>query len=558
VDQRERLTVNWVRVLGLDGRVISDHPAHEQETSAPVPMQYPVYTDTKIRRLTLGGVEPGTIVDFSYTTEVIEPVMPGSFTNSWSVTTGSPVRRSRLIVDVPASLTPRIQEWNVRFPRETRTERGRRVYLWATTDVPAGQPEPFAAWPNDVDVSITVGAPITWDDLARWYWNLARDRYALTPDVEQVFRLATVGAGTRADSLRALYRWVAQEIRYVSLSLGRGGYQPRPAAEVIRTKLGDCKDKATLLITLAARMNLKAFPVIVSLSGRPDSALPTPSAFDHVIVAVEDGGKRVFADPTAELSPLGELSPALQGEFGLLVRQDGRGELVTLPETPPSANGTVTLLSGELKPDGSFSGHYSQTASGSAQYRLRESLSSAAGLTASERERMARSLAGSVFEGASGDSLTVFDGRDLEALPRISLAITAPRAAARSGPDYIFKLPVPSYSLSHLVTELEARPSRRYPIDVEELFGPTTMAWVLEITLPEAWRPRLPPNVEATSRFGSYRSAYTLEGRTLRVERQVGGRRGVEPPEAVSELIAWLKAIADDDVPYIVFETARD
>lgn len=558
VDKRERLTVNWVRVLGLDGRVISDRPTHEQETAAPVPMQYPVYTDTRIRRLTLGGVEPGTIVDFSYTTEIIEPVMPRSFTNSWSVTTGSPVLRSRLIVDVPASLTPRIQEWNVRFQRETRNERGRRVYVWATKDVPAGQPEPFAAWPNEVDVSVTVGAPVTWDDMARWYWDLARDRYAMTPDVEQVFRLATVGARTRSDSLRAVYRWVAQEIRYVSLSLGRGGYQPRPATEVIRTKLGDCKDKATLLIALAARMNVRAFPVIVSLSGRPDSAMPTPGAFDHVIVAVEDGGTRVFADPTAELSPFGELSPQLQGEVGLLVHQDGRGELVTLPDTPPSANGTVTVLRGELKPDGSFAGRYSQTASGSAQYGLRESLSSSAMMTASERDRMTRALAGSVFEGASGDSLSVFDGRDLEALPRISLAITATRAAARSGPDYIFKLPIPSYPLSQLVAELEARPSRRYPIDVEELFGPTTMEWALDITLPEGWRPRLPSNVEAASRFGTYRSTYAVEGRMLRVERRVTGRRGIEPPEAIGELIGWLKAIAADDVPYIVFETARN
>jgi transglutaminase-like putative cysteine protease len=557
VDKRERLTVNWVRVVGLDGKVISDGPTHEQETSAPVPMQYPVYTDTKIRRVTLGGVAPGTIVDFSYTTEVLEPVMPKSFGNSWSVTTGTAVRRSRLIVDVPASLTPRIQERNVRFSRETHTERGRRVHVWATRDVPVNDPEPFAAWPNDLDVSVTVGSPITWDDIARWYWGLARDRYAVTPDLEQVFRLATAGARTRADSLRALYRWVAQEIRYVSLSLGRGGYQPRLATDVIRTKLGDCKDKATLLIALAARMNVTAYPVIVSLAGRPDSAIPTPGAFDHVIVAVDEDGKRTFADPTAELAPFGELAPGLQGEFGLLVHQDGHGELLTLPETPPSANGSATVLRGELGTDGSFTGHYSQTVSGSAQYQLRESLSSVGNLTASERERMTRALAGGVFEGASGDSLSVFDGRDLDAVPRISLKINAARAATRSGPDYIFKLPIPSYPLSQLVAELESRSSRRYPIDVEELFGPSTIEWALEVVVPEGWRARLPSSVDAPSRFGSYRSTYAQDGRTLRAERRVTGRRGVEPPERIGELITWLKAIAADDVPYIVFEAAR-
>jgi hypothetical protein len=408
-----------------------------------------------------------------------------------------------------------------------------------------------------VDVSLTVGAPITWDDIGQWYSGLARDRYAWGPEIDQVFRTATVGAGTRGDSLRALYRWVAQEIRYVSLSLGRGGYQPRLTTEVIRTKLGDCKDKATLFITLARRMRVKAVPVIVSLVGRPDSALPTPGAFDHVIVAVDEGGKRTFADPTAELAPFGELAPELQGEFGLLVREDGHGELVTLPETAPAANGSATVLRGDLGADGAFTGRYSQTASGSAQYGLRASLSDASSLTTSERERMTRALAGSVFDGASGDSLSVFDGRDLDAVPKISLKIRAPRAATRSGSDYIFKLPIPGYPLAQLVGELESRTSRRYPIDVAELFGPSTVEWVLEISLPDGWRARLPSSVEANSRFGSYRSTYAQERRTVRVERRVTGRRGVEPPDTIGELITWLKAIAADDVPYIVVETSN-
>jgi len=555
VDKRERLTVNWVRVLKPDGTVISEGPTHEQETSAPVPHQYPVYTDTKIRRLTLGGVAPGTIVDFSYTTEILEPVMPRSFGNSWSVSTGAFTRRSRLIVDVPASLAPRIQEWNVRFPRDAREQRGRRVYVWATSDVAVSEQEPFAAWPNEVDVSLTIGAPIAWSDIARWYEGLARDRYEITPELEQVFRTETAGAVSRADSLNALYRWVAQEIRYVSLSLGRGGYQPRRAAEVVRTRLGDCKDKATLLIALARRMGVTAYPVIVSLGGRPDSAMPTPQAFDHVIVAVDQGGTYQFADPTAELAPFGELALELQGELGLLVLPDGRGELVTLPQASVDKSGNAFVLRGELASDGAFDGRFSRTSTGFAQMELRQSLASASTMSANDRERLTRAVANGVFEGATGDSLTVFDGRDLKAVPKISVNVHAPRAASATGSDYIFDVPIPGYPLSRLVSELEASPSRRYPIDVTDVFGPSTTSWSMEITVPAGWRAKLPANVAATSRFGSYRSTYVQDGRTLRVERRITGARGTEPPERVGELITWLKAISADDVRYIVFET---
>jgi len=556
VAKRETFTLNWARVLTLDGKVISDGPLHEQETTAPVAEQYPVYSDTKIVRMTLGGVEPGTLVDLSYTTETLDPAMPGSFENSWSVNTGRPTRRSRLIVDVPASLTPRIEQYNLTFPRRTVEAHGRRVYEWATHDVPIVDPEPFAAWPNTVDMQIAVGAPLTWNDVAHWYAGLANDRYRFGPGLDSVFRTVTALSTTRDDSLRALYRWVAQEIRYVSLALGQGGYQPRPPEEVVATKLGDCKDKATLLVTLLRHMGERADPVLVSLNGEPDSLMPGPGQFDHVIVALEQaGGGYRFLDPTAELAPFGELDPDLQGEFGLLVKPDGSGERVTLPEAPPSVNLESNRIVGRLGPDGAFAGRFTERVSGSRQYRLRQSLTSVGTLSADQRGRMARSLANTVFDGASGDSLELFDGRDLDAEPRISVSVQAPRAATHSGGEYILTLPLPTYKVSPIVQELESHTTRRYPIDAARVFGPSTADWVVELTVPPAWRAKLPPGDTATSAFGSYQAAYTQDGQTVRIERRLVGARGIQPPERVGELIAWLKRIAADDAEYLVFET---
>src|SRR5881628_2271251 len=115
----ERLTVNWIRVLKLGGEVISAKPAHEQESLAPVAFEAPVYSDQKVRRVTLSGVAPGTLVDWSYTVERTKALVPGDYYTGWRVTTGRLTRRSRLMVDVPASVTPRIHEENVRFQRRT-------------------------------------------------------------------------------------------------------------------------------------------------------------------------------------------------------------------------------------------------------------------------------------------------------------------------------------------------------------------------------------------------------------------------------------------------------
>ena len=113
----EKLTVNWIRVVKPTGEVISAQPAHEQESLAPVALEAPVYSDEKVRRVTLSGVAPGTLVDWSYTVERVKPLVPGDYYSGWRVTNGVLTRRSRLILDVPVSVTPRIQERNVRFKR---------------------------------------------------------------------------------------------------------------------------------------------------------------------------------------------------------------------------------------------------------------------------------------------------------------------------------------------------------------------------------------------------------------------------------------------------------
>src|SRR5256885_12161055 len=276
----ERLTVNWIRVLKPNGDVISAQPAHEQESLAPVAFDAPVYSDEKVRRVTLSGVAPGTLVDWSYTVERVKPLVPGDYYSGWRVTTGLLTRRSRLIVDVPSSVTPRIQERNVHFKRLDVESHGRRVYTWATKDVQKIQGEPFAASPNTLSVHIDVAAPISWADLAKWYAGLSTGRYALNPALETQLAEHVKDAHTLEDSLRAVHRWVSQDFRYVSLSLGIGGYLPRLPAQVLETRYGDCKDKATLFIALARRMGLRAFPVLLSASGGAASTPPTGPHID--------------------------------------------------------------------------------------------------------------------------------------------------------------------------------------------------------------------------------------------------------------------------------------
>ncbi len=551
---RETLTINWVRVLDLTGKVISSKPVHEQESLAPVAMEAPVYSDQMIHRVSLGGVAPGTIVDYSVTVETLKPLIPGDFFTSWSVLTGLQTQRSRFIVDLPASLTPRIVERHLTFKRQETEVKSRRIYVWATQNLKKTEREPLAP-DSAYGEGLTIAAPRTWSDVSKWYAGLATGRYDLDPAIEKKAAEIVAGAKTRDDTLSALYRWVAQDFRYVSLSLGIGGYQPHLPAMVFDNKYGDCKDKATFFVAVARKMGYQAFPVLLSAGGGVDTTVPSAHQFDHMIAAVEKpGGGYQFLDLTAEIVPYGDLPPEEQGEFGLLVHDDGAATNVTFPELPASTNRTTMTIIGELTVQGGFNGKWTVTATGNNQYSLREQMSATTKPDSAARARMTLSVANSIVEGSTGDSLQLFEGRDLKAVPRVSVLIRGGKMTTDAGGTIILELPLEDFAQTKTVASLESRGPRKAPVSATRVWGPDETVQELRLTLPVGWRAKLPENTQAKGVFGEYEANYSQVGRELRVKRRRSGLTGVYPASDIGVLLDFLREISKDDYKVIILE----
>ncbi len=550
---KEKFTLNWARVVRPDGSVVSDKPVHEQESLAPVAMEAPVYSDEKLHRISLGGVAPGTLVDFSYTVQTLKPIIPGDFFTSWSVQTGLLTRRSRLIVDMPASLTPRIEEHHLAFARKEVTSGGRRVYTWATAEVAKPELEPLAP-DSSFGQSLVIAAPIAWSNIATWYAALAKGRYALTPQIEQALSRTVATSKTLDDSIRAVHRWVAQDFRYVSLSLGIAGFQPHAPTEVFANNYGDCKDKATFFVAMMQRMGVTAYPVLLSSFGGVNRTLPSGHQFNHMIAAVDRGGRRTYVDLTADIVPYGSLPPQEQGGFGLVVHPDGTHEEITFPTDPSAANVSEVHLVGSLTPDGLFSGKWAWHGSGALQYGMRGSMSKSTKPDSAETARATLAIANSIFEGSAGDSLKLFDGRDLGADPRISVLIRHGKAASDAGGTEILTIPLKSFAAPNVIAALEARGKRKYPIDAAKVWGPRTELVDLKLTLPVGWKAKLPANDSASSVFGTYIASYAQNGQELSISRRMTGVEGVQPAEQSGELLGWLKKLSADDAKYVILE----
>ncbi|MDP3399948.1 MAG: transglutaminase domain-containing protein, partial [Brevundimonas sp.] len=111
-----------------------------------------------------------------------------------------------------------------------------------------------------------------------------------------VARIKSEHPTPEARALAAL-RLVQDEVRYMALTLGEGGWLPVSAGEVWARRQGDCKGKTVLLVALLRELGIDAVPVLVSSENLSlDKYLPMVSAFDHVIVKARINGETYLMD----------------------------------------------------------------------------------------------------------------------------------------------------------------------------------------------------------------------------------------------------------------------
>lgn len=209
---RESFTLNWARVLDADGKVVSAEPLHVQEVDAEVPEGSPIYTHQKNVRISLASATPGRIVDFSYTVKVNKAELAGDFIDTWGITTGGTIRRSRFLVDLPSTMKPHIHERNMQFKPAVQTANGRTVRTWATGNMEYIQPELFASDSNSVLQSLALSGEDDWQTVSKWYAGLAKDRYTVTPAIRKWVDSVTAGSADPVAKLRAVHRAIAQDI----------------------------------------------------------------------------------------------------------------------------------------------------------------------------------------------------------------------------------------------------------------------------------------------------------------------------------------------------------
>jgi transglutaminase-like putative cysteine protease len=276
----------------------------------------------------------GDVLEVALTVVGSNPVFANRAIGAVGLGGGSPVHRVYRRILVQRGKGPVAVRLHGPAPQPTRDQHaGAFEYVWDLADPPLvehedGAPDWFEPYPLAV-----VSDFADWEAVRAWALPLYPPR-PTTPAMAS--RVAEWQRGHSSAEERALaaLRFLQDDVRYLGFELGPNSHAPHLPGQVFAQRFGDCKDKAYLLATLLRAMGIDAHPALVdSDSGDVlDRQLPSPFAFDHVIVRARIAGRVYWLDPTRSQQG-GSLQTQATPSYGFaLVLAPGSTGLDAIPE----------------------------------------------------------------------------------------------------------------------------------------------------------------------------------------------------------------------------------
>jgi tetratricopeptide (TPR) repeat protein/transglutaminase-like putative cysteine protease len=367
----EKLEIEYVRVRKPDGQVVVTPESTAQDFAPDVLKEAPMYSDYRQRHISVAALQPGDTLEYRTVTRVLTPLAAGNFWYEYTFPKGVVVNEDRLEIDIP-----KMREVKLKTPTrkpEIQDNGDRRVYTWVVKDI---QPErdkdkDEAGEETGPDVQLTTFTD--WKQVAQWYAKLQGERMKVDDSVQKKAAELTKGANTPTEKARRLYDFVARSVRYVSISLGIGRYQPHLASDVLQNGYGDCKDKHTLLSALLRAEGIQSYPVLIGSSRKLDADVPSPGQFDHVITLARLGTGLTWLDATPEVTPFGLILYQLRNKQAVVASEDSEGGLQRTPADSPVKAFTRFALDGKFSEFGALDATLEFTAQGDRDWPMRAS-----------------------------------------------------------------------------------------------------------------------------------------------------------------------------------------
>ena len=465
------------------------------------------------------------------------------------------VQQSRFIVETPADYQLHYKQFN--YPGEpviTKSSSG-NTYTWEIKNTPPVTYEIFHPSYSEIVPSVYIapsqfsvggynGNMDSWLNLGKFIIDLNNGRDVLPDKTKQEVHQLTDGITDKKEKISALYKYLQNNTRYISIQLGIGGWQPFDANYVAAKRYGDCKALSNYMVSLLKEAGIKANYVLIKAGSHASKGLwedfPAPY-FNHAVTCVPNGKDSIWLECTSQTEAAGFMGSFTGDRKALLIADDG-GHVVNTPSYTSNDNLQLRKINATIDETGNLIADVNTHFTG-IQQELQHAL-----IHDANKEIRTKYL-NSVINLPTYN-VDKYDYKEQPGLiPVVDeyLHITSAGYATVSGK----RLFVQPNLFNKSTTKLSKDSVRKYPIEYPNAYKD---ADTININIPSGYTPEaVPTNTSISNKFGTYSISFKVTGNQIEVLRVQVRDKARYPASDYPDLVKFYDDIYKADRSRIVF-----
>jgi hypothetical protein len=207
-----------------------------------------------------------------------------------------------------------------------------KIYSWENYDTPKNEHEEAVLDKMDKFAWLMLSTQPDWRKVVKWYEGKTYRRLEANYEVKDQLTKIVNNNMTEEEKVKVIYNFLTTEIAYSHVPFLNSNYIPNKPSKTISTRIGDCKDVSSLMISMLRELNIEAYYVLVRTSDFTHlESRPSVLAFNHVLVGYRLKGKEMrYVDLTTDYFSNNVLPKNNNDQWGLLIKSN-ESELFRLP-----------------------------------------------------------------------------------------------------------------------------------------------------------------------------------------------------------------------------------
>lgn len=346
-----------------------------------------IYWGARQIMLEVGQLNPGDIIEYEidkkgFTYALLAdggddesrfiPPMRGQFYDIVPFWVTEPTVRKVYKVSIPMEKEMQFQFYQGDCASSMRYEDGRKAYTFSTNNVMPTKREPNMVDLFDAAPKLMMSSTPKWQDKSLWFNKVNEDygSFAPLPEAQKKVDELIKGKKTEMEKIAVLTHWVADNIRYSGISMGKGeGYTLHNTKMNYTDRCGVCKDIAGTLISFLRMAGFKAYPAMTMAGSRVES-IPADH-FNHCVAVVKlSSGTYMPLDPTW-VPFCRELWSSAEQQQNYLPGVPEGSDLCLTPVSAPENHYVRIKANNKLDAKGTLTGQFTITAEGQSDSNIR-------------------------------------------------------------------------------------------------------------------------------------------------------------------------------------------